>query len=77
MNLAGKRFKEDIQVMFKQLPDPVKRSYEKPSESRIYERLMRLGIEHRVFQLEDTDEDREIAILTLKEDFIKRYERNH
>jgi hypothetical protein len=45
--------------------------FKSPSDSMIYERIMRLGIEARALDVDDEDELYQIAISTLHNDYIK------
>lgn len=43
------------------------------SDSKLTERMMRCGVEARVFQPENEDELRHLALVTLKKDMADRY----
>lgn len=83
MNKLGKQFllkqKEGIKnykKFYNSLPSEEKNSYLQWKElewkdSIVQERIIRLGIEARCFELETSDELEQIAIATLIEDFLE------
>lgn len=86
MNQLGKQYIEQVQKDWKELWAEIRKRksdnptiekwYQRennPSNERIYQRLMRLGREHKVYELQDQNEDEQIARATLKEDFIKSW----
>ena len=70
MNRKGKKYSEQINQEYKQIPTKLKQPF---TREEVYERLMRLGIEKRIYDLRDYEEEARIAITTLKENVIKIY----
>ena len=75
MNKLGKDFLRSVSEEFSKLPKKVRATYKKPSQSQVFERIMRLGIEARVFQLSEHSDIERVSYATLKDDFIKQYYR--
>lgn len=87
MNTQGKQYIDDINKRFKVFLEYVRNDKELrenillrdnirslDNNGVLYERLMRLGVESRVFKLSDDDEHRLVALASLKEDILNRYE---
>lgn len=72
MNKQGKEYIQSIQIKYKELPLESREIIDKRiNDSSIYERLMRLWQESRYYELHTDEEHRQIAIATLKDDFIE------
>lgn len=63
-----KQYINDINIRYNKLPDDIKKFIY--SESEVQERLIRLWQESRVYDINGYDEQYQMAISTLKEDFI-------
>lgn len=71
MNNKGKQYIQDIQSKYKSLELQQKSVVDRlVDDSSIYERLMRLWQESRYYELNTDEEHRQIAISTLREDYI-------
>ena len=66
------KYVEKINNAFDKLPSDKRMLWKKTmSDSKVQERIMRLGIEKKMLNLKE-EEFEQIAVATLKEDFIKR-----
>ena len=77
MNQAGKDYVDTINKLFSQ--HPKRMSYVPPNHTKIQERVMRLGVEAKMYELETpglgnytiTQDLEDIARAILKEDFMR------
>lgn len=78
MNVKGRNYLDAVKLFFNQVD---KTDWAEPTDHEIAERIMRIGEEVRVFELEPLTEKssqevhgeyRTIAIATMKEDYILR-----
>lgn len=71
MNIAGQQYIRSIWQSFKDLSQDIRDRFTY-DDNILMERLMRLWIESRIYELNTDEEHRQIALATLKEDFLNR-----
>lgn len=75
MNKEIKKFVNDANLLllsfYENNPDAPKLQPLKWEDSQVQERMMRLGIEARILKPDNNDELMDIAVATLKNDFVK------
>lgn len=71
VKISDRRLKE----FYEQEPDAIKMERLSLHDSKVQERMMRIGIEARHFGVSSEDDLCAIAIATLKNDYVKHYAR--
>lgn len=70
VNKTRGEWQQEVSDSFAKLPGDVRKDFN-PSRSQIVERSMRCGVEARMWHLKEAEDIEQVALYTLKEDFVR------